>query len=95
MEKEESSQNSIDEQQQQQQQQQQYTHHHKRHHHEENDQDCHRRQEEVRDKFVFIEFRAENLRRFRNYKLLGREATFAICPPSTGTDIARWIESAG
>ena len=86
MEEEESSQNSIDELQQQ-QQQRQYTHHHHHQHHEENDQDRHRLQEEVRDNFVFIELRAENSRRFRNFALLRREATFAIRPPLESTDI--------
>ena len=93
---EESSQNFIGEQQQQRQrQQQQYTHHHYYHHQlEDNDQDRHRRQEEeVRDNFIFIELRAKNSRRFRNFALLGREATFAI-PPPEGTDIVPWIESA-
>ncbi|KYN31897.1 hypothetical protein ALC56_13780 [Trachymyrmex septentrionalis] len=55
---------------------------------EKNDRDRHRRQEkeeEVRDNFTFIELRAENSRRFRN---------FAIRPPPEGTDIVRWIENA-
>jgi len=98
---EESSHNSIGEQRhhhhQQQQLQQQYKHHHHHHHHhqlEENDRNRHRRQEEeVRDNFAFIKLRAENSRRFRNFALLGREATFAI-PPPEGTDIVPWIESA-
>ena len=82
-------------QQQQQQHQQQQI--------EENDRERHRRQEEeeeeeeeeeVRDNFTFIDLRAENSRRFRNFALLGREATFAIRPPPEGTDIVRWIENA-
>ena len=91
MEEEESSQNSIDD--EHQQQQRQHTHHYHHHHNEENDQDCYRRQE-ITDNFVFIELKAENSRRFRNFALLEREATFAIRPPPEGSDIVRWIESA-
>ena len=91
-------------QQHQQQQQQQQQQQHQQQQIEENDRDRHRRQEEegeeeeeeeeVRDNFTFIDLRTENSRRFRNFALLGREATFAIRPPPEGTDIVRWIENA-
>jgi len=88
--KEESSQifeDSIDDHQQQQQQQ--------LHHREENNHHRPDQQQEVRDNFVFIELRAENSRRFRNFAILGKEAiAFAIRQPSEGTDIVRWIENA-
>ena len=63
------------------------------HHREENN---HHRpdHQNVRDNFAFIELRAENSRRFRNFVILGRETTFAIRLPPEGTDIVRWIESA-
>jgi len=50
--------------------------------------------DEVGDNFNYIELRAENSRRLKNFKILGREATFKIRQPPEGRDISRWLENA-
>ena len=71
--------NSMDDEHQQQQQRQQAHHQHQ----EENDhhRQDHHRQQEIRDNFTFIELRTENSSEFRNFAILGKKATFAICHP--------------
>ncbi|KYM81923.1 hypothetical protein ALC53_07615 [Atta colombica] len=64
------------------------------HHREENNHHRPDQQQKVRDNFAFIELRAENSHRFRNFAILGREATFAIRPPLEDTDLVHWMESA-
>ncbi|KYN21601.1 hypothetical protein ALC57_06024, partial [Trachymyrmex cornetzi] len=59
--------------------------------HQQQEQRC--RQHEVNN-FNYIDLRAENSRQFRNFAILGREATFAIRPPPEGSDIAQWLENA-
>lgn len=39
--------------------------------------------------FNFLELLAENSRRFRNFGIRGREASFAIRPPAEGADTVR------
>jgi len=60
-------------------------------HQQQQEQEHHR---EVGDRFNFIELRAENARRFRNFQILGREASFAIRPLPEGADTVRWLENA-
>jgi len=50
-------------------------------------------QQKIRDNFAFIELKAKNSSRFRNFAILGREAIFAI-HPLPEADIVHWIESA-
>jgi len=49
---------------------------------------------EVGANFNYIELRAENSRRFRNFRILGREASFAIRPLPEDADTVRWLENA-
>ncbi|KYQ59560.1 hypothetical protein ALC60_01418, partial [Trachymyrmex zeteki] len=60
--------------------------------HQQQEQRC--RQHEVGNNFNYIDLRAENSQRFRNFAILGREATFAIRPPPEGSRIAQWLENA-
>ncbi|XP_018359503.1 PREDICTED: rho GTPase-activating protein gacV-like [Trachymyrmex cornetzi] len=56
---------------------QQQPHQHWQHQHQ---QQQHQRQHEVGDNFNFVDLRTENSRRFRNFGMLGREASFVIQP---------------
>jgi len=46
------------------------------------------------DNFNFTELRAKNSRCFRNFRILGREASFTIRPLPEGADTVRWLENA-
>jgi len=77
---------------QQQQPQQHRQQQHQQQHPQQQEQEHHR--DEVGDRFNFIDLRAENARRFRNFQILGREASFAIRPLPEGADTVRWLENA-
>ncbi|KYN29114.1 hypothetical protein ALC57_01456, partial [Trachymyrmex cornetzi] len=48
----------------------------------------------VGDNFNFVDLRTENSRRFRNFGMLGREASFVIRPIPEGEDTVCWLENA-
>ena len=51
-------------------------------------------QHQVGDEFYYIELRTENARKFRNFAILGREASFAIRAVPEGANSLRWVENA-
>jgi len=78
--------------QQQQQQQQQRQYRQQQHQQQQEQEQEHHRK--VGNRFNFIELRAKNVRHFRNFQILGREASLAIRPLPEGADTVRWLENA-